>query len=53
MEKPVAVKFVVKNKFVLIWQTGNLYSENQWYQMTYAFVDIELKLVARVTTKSL
>ena len=47
MEKPAAVKFVVN------FLAGNLYSEIQGCQMTHAFADLELKLVARVTAKSL
>ena len=53
MEKPVAVKFIVKSKPVLIWLAGNLCSEVQGYQLTHAFVDPELKLVVRVTAKLL
>ena len=53
---PVAVKFVVKSKktfFLFFFPEENFCSEIQSYQMTLAFVDPEVKLVTRVTTKLL
>ena len=52
----MAVKFVAKSKkncFSPIRLAGNICSEIQGYQMTHAFVDPEVKLVTRVTTKLL
>ena len=45
MEKPVAIKFVVKSFFFPIRLAGNFCLEIQGYQMNYAFVDPEVKLV--------
>ena len=47
MEKPVALKLVVKSKLVFIWPAGKLCSDIQGCQIP------ELKLFARVTVKSL
>ena len=47
MEKPVALKLVVKSKLVFVWPAGKLCSDIQGCQIP------ELKLFARVTVKSL
>ena len=54
MEKPVAVKFVIKSKKKILDKANwKCFSEIQGYQMTYTTVDTEVKLVTMVTTKFL
>ena len=53
MEKPVAVKFVVKNNIYIfsIRLARYFCSEIQSYKMTRTFVDPEVKLITRAIVK--